>query len=215
VHHFASNNQELFSSMTATSPNLVCPNSLQPLHTDRQLVSLLNGEIAVTTRSHTAWGAAVTAQMYLPLERAIAWAQLTDYPRWVQYFPDLARSEIIHHSENKEGNQIVDIRKRLHQVAKKSFLLLSIQVDAYLNVVETAYQRIQFHLESGSFADFSADLKLQDCNSGTLLTYTVQATPLIPVPSIFIQQAIQLDLPANMRNMRQILCRQVKSVVKR
>jgi hypothetical protein len=201
--------------MTVTSPNAVCPNSFQAVRNDRQLASLLNGEIAVTTRSHTAWGAAVTAQMYLPLERAIAWAQLTDYPRWVQYFPDLAQSEIIHHSENREGNQIVDIRKRLHQVAKKSFLLLSIQVDAYLNVIETTYQRIQFHLESGSFADFSADLKLQDCNSGTLLTYTVQATPLIPVPSIFIQQAIQLDLPANMRNMRQILCRQVKSVVNR
>nr|WP_225938821.1 SRPBCC family protein [Kovacikia minuta] len=179
------------------------------------MASLLNGEIALTTRSHTAWGASVTAQMYLPLERAIAWVQLTDYPRWVQYFPDLARSEIVHRSEAREGNQSLDIRKRLYQVAKKSFLVLSVQVDAYLNVVETAYQRIQFHMESGSFSDFSADLKLQDYGGGTLLTYTVQATPLIPVPSMFIQQAIQLDLPANMRNMRQILCRQVKSAVKR
>ncbi|MGA7936057.1 MAG: SRPBCC family protein [Kovacikia sp.] len=201
--------------MTVTSPNPACSTSVQTSHSDRQLSSLLNGEIALNTQSHTAWGAAVTAQMYLPLERTITWSQLTDYPRWVQYFPDLTRSEVMPSSETRESNQILDIRRRLYQTAKKSFLLLSVQVDAYLNVVETAYQRIQFHMESGSFADFSADLKLQDCSTGTLLTYTVRATPLIPVPSIFIQQAIQLDLPVNLRNMRQVLCRQVKSVVNR
>jgi hypothetical protein len=39
-----------------------------------------------------------------------------------------------------------------------------------------------------------------------LLTYTVQATPNIPIPSIFIQQAMNLELPENMRKMRQVLC---------
>lgn len=83
---------------------------------------------------------------------------------------------------------------------------MSVQVEAYLSVVEVVGQRIQFKLEKGSFTDFTADLKLQDVSGGTLLTYIVQATPTIPVPSIFIQQAMQLDLPSNMRKMRQVIC---------
>jgi hypothetical protein len=34
----------------------------------------------------------------------------------------------------------------------------------------------------------------------------VQATPMIPVPSMFIEHAIQMDLPANLRRMRQVIC---------
>ncbi|XHX76119.1 MAG: SRPBCC family protein [Stenomitos frigidus ULC029] len=168
---------------------------------------LLSGEILLKTRSYSAWGGAVTAQMYLPLERAIAWRQLTDYPRWVQYFPALTRSEIITHNDFRLGKKTAeDGCKRLYQVAGKAFLFLTAQVDIYLKVIETAHQQIQFRLESGSFHDFAADLTLQDYSDGTLLTYSVQATPTIPVPSMFIQQAMQMDLPANMRKMRQVLC---------
>ncbi len=54
-----------------------------------QQKALLQGEVLVETRSHSAWGGAVTAQMYLPIARSHVWQQLTDYPRWVQYFPDV------------------------------------------------------------------------------------------------------------------------------
>lgn len=159
-------------------------------------VALMRGEILVQTRSHSAWGGAVTARMYLPIKRSHAWQQLTDYPRWVQYFPDVIRSEVLQRGETK----------RLYQVAKKAFLLFNAQVEVYLNVIEVVQQQIQFRLEQGTFLDFAADLKLQDCGAGTILTYVVQATPTIPVPSIFIQQAMNLELPANMRQMRQMIC---------
>lgn len=162
---------------------------------------LLQGEILVNTQSHTAWGGAVTASMYLPLSRAIAWQQLTDYPRWVQYFPDLVRSEVLH-----RGDSLGQSGKQLYQVASKAFLFFSAQVEVYLRVFETLHQKIQFRLEKGSFLDFSAELTLQDCRDGIILTYSVQATPTIPIPSAFIQQAMQLDLPTNMRKMRQVLC---------
>lgn len=168
--------------------------------------ALLQGEILLNTRSHSAWGAAVTAQMYLPLARSRVWQQLTDYPRWVQYFPDLIRSEVLKPAAGAIHESSRDGCKRLYQVANKAFLFLSIQVEVYLNVFEVMQQQIKFRLEKGSFADFAADLKLQDAGVGTLLTYAVQATPTIPVPSIFIEQAMKLDLPTNMRKMRQILC---------
>lgn len=162
----------------------------------RQQTALLQGEILVETRSHSAWGGAVTAQMYLPLKRSHVWQQVTDYPRWVQFFPDVTKSEVLHRGE----------RTRLYQAAQKSFFFLSAQVEVYLNVIEVLQQQIQFQLEKGTFTDFTANLKLQDCGRGTLLSYAVQATPNIPIPTVFIQQAMHLELPENMRKMRQALC---------
>jgi hypothetical protein len=80
-------------------------------------------------------------------------------------------------------------------------------VEIYLAVVEINGQQVQFQMEKGSFEDFQAHLELQDYGKGTILSYSVQATPNIPIPSIFIQQAISLELPANMRTMRQVLCK--------
>jgi len=165
---------------------------------------LLEGEVLLATRSHSAWGGSVTAQMYVPLARACVWQQVTDYPRWVQFFPDLIQSEILGDCARNP--------KRLYQVASKAFWMLSVQVEIYLKVVETVHQnsrqQIQFCLEKGNFSEFTARLNLQDYGSGTLLTYSVAATPNIPVPSPIIQQAMRLDLPANMRTMRQVICRQ-------
>jgi Polyketide cyclase / dehydrase and lipid transport len=158
---------------------------------------LMQGEILVETRSHTAWGGSVTAWMYLPLMRSNVWQQLTDYPRWVQYFPDITKSEVIQRGEVK----------RLYQAAQKAFLFFTAQVEIYLNVAEELGQKIQFRMEKGTFHDFNAHLELKDCDNGTILAYTVQATPNIPMPSIFIQQAMNFELPANMRKMRQVLCK--------
>lgn len=168
---------------------------------DRGAAALLNGKILIDTQAHTAWGAAVLTQLYLPLERAIAWQRLTNYPRWTQYFPDMTESRVVAHPTYT----------RLYQAASKTFLFLSVQVEIYLKVLETASQRIQFQLDSNSssFTDFAADLKLHDYADGTLLTYYVQATPTIPVPSPLIQQAIQFDLPSNLQQMRQVLCQAI------
>ncbi len=162
-----------------------------------KLWSLMQGEVFVQTQPYTAWGGAVTASMYLPLVRSHVWQQLTDYPRWVQYFPDITKSEILQRGEVKH----------LYQAAQKAFLFFTAQVEIYLNVVEELGQKIQFRFEKGTFHDFNAILELQDCSSGTLLTYTVQATPNLPIPSILIQQAMNFELPANLRKMRQVLCK--------
>jgi carbon monoxide dehydrogenase subunit G len=158
---------------------------------------LMQGEVLVETRSHTAWGGAVATCMYLPLVRSQVWQQLTDYPRWVQYFPDITKSEVLHQGDAKQ----------LYQVAQKAFIFFTAQVEIYLSVVEVLGQQIQFRMEKGTFLDFTAKLELKDCGNGTLLAYSVQATPNIPIPSIFIQQAMNFELPTNMRQMRQVMCK--------
>ncbi len=107
-------------------------NNLAPDLASSQQRALLQGEILVETRSHSAWGGAVTAQMYLPIARSKVWQQVTDYPRWVQYFPDVTKSEVLH------GREV----KRLYQVAQKGFLFLTAQVEIYLNVYEVLGQLI-------------------------------------------------------------------------
>ncbi len=172
---------------------------------------LLAEEVLLETRSHSPWGGAVTAQMYIPRTRETVWSQLTNYPRWQDFFPDITTSQVIAPpKEHRSGRGL-----RLYQAASKKFLMLSVDVEIYLQVFEVTnrdlWQRIQFCLEQGSFSDFSADLKLQDYAQGTLLTYSVQATPTILVPSLLIQQAIRFDLPANMHHMRQVLCQSVSA----
>lgn len=158
---------------------------------------LIQGEILVKTQGHTRNGGAVQASMYLPLMRSDVFEQLTDYPRWVQYFPDITKSVVVQRGDVK----------RLYQAAHKAFLFFTAKVEIYLHVAEELGQRIHFRLEKGSFEDFTADIKLQDCGDGTVLTYAVKATPDIPIPSLIIQQAMNFELPANMRKMRQVLCK--------
>ena len=171
------------------------------------LPALLKGEILLTTRPYSPWGGAVTAHMYVPLTPQQVWQKLTDYHCWTQYFPDITHSEVIHHGINTAGNLPLKKQvKRLYQAASKAFLFITAKVEVYLKVLETQHQRIQFFFESGSFSDFAAELHLQPHGEGTILTYSVQATPAVPVPSPLIEQAIQLDLPCNLRQMRRVMC---------
>ncbi|MEX0270149.1 cyclase [Leptolyngbyaceae cyanobacterium UHCC 1019] len=193
--------------VVSTAPNFNCDRTLAVAVSHQpNSAALIRGEVLLETRAHTAWGASVTAQIYLPISRKSAWQHLIDYPQWVRYFPDVKNSYPLTDDVRSSSNTDQIQYKRLYQTAGKNFLFLSAQVEIYLKVVETFQQQIQFQLESGSFHDFLAELTLQDFANGTLLTYFVQATPLIPVPSLFIQQAIQYDLPTNMKIMRQALC---------
>lgn len=182
---------------------VVAESSLIDVMDDRDRQALLDGEILLKTRPYSAWGGAVTARMYLPVKRSQAWQQLTNYPQWVKFFPDLVSSQVIGLEQGQPGI------KRVYQVARKSFLMFSAQVEIYLKVferVQTTEHQIQFRMEQGDFTDFAATLQLQDCGVGTVLTYAVQATPKLPIPSKIIQEAIRLDLPTNLRKMRQTLC---------
>ena len=173
-----------------------------------QQAALLRGDVLIATdANHTGKGAAVTAQMYVPLVRSQLWEQLTDYSRWVHYFPDITQSRELEASVKQHVKQQSQrITRKLYQAARKAFILFTAQVEIYLHVVENLHQSIQFRLERGTFADFAADLVLEDFGEGTLLTYSVKATPMIPAPKFLLEQAMRIDLPGNMKTMRRVLC---------
>ena len=164
--------------------------------------SLLQGDVLIST-TPTQSGAAVTAKMYVPMVRSQAWQRLTDYSKWVQYFPDIVTSQVL---EVKRQSKHHPMTRRLYQVARRAFMMFSAQVEIYLQVIETLHQKIQFRFERGTFSDFAADLTLEDYGQGTLLTYSVKATPLMPVPDFLVEQAIRHDLPGNMKSMRRVMC---------
>jgi len=186
--------------MTAHTVNPASPISASSSAYTPVSSALVNGDVLLQTHDHSAWGGAVTAQMFLPRQRNAVWEQITTYSRWVEFFPDVVRSEVISASQGK---------KRLYQLARKAFLFFTAEAEIHLNVSERinqTSQRLQFVMERGTFKDFSATLELQDYGQGTLLTYSVKATPSFPVPSAIIQQAMRLDLPANMKQMRRVIC---------
>lgn len=176
--------------------------SVRATVTHPQEQSLLQGDVLISM-TPTRQGAAVTATMYVPMVRQLTWQKLTDYSKWVQYFPDIVQSQVL---EAKRQSKTHPMTRRLYQVARRAFLMFSAQVEIYLQVIETVHQKIQFRLERGTFSDFAADLTLEDYGQGTLITYSVKATPLIPVPSFLIEQAIRHDLPGNMKTMRRVMC---------
>ncbi len=166
-------------------------------------VALLKGDIIVTPLVSSGGGGAVMAHMFVPLSRGLIWPQLTNYRRWTQFFPNITQSEIL--ETVKIGSQRY---RRLYQVGCKGFMRLTAKVEIHLKVFENACDSIQFRFERGTFSHFAADLELRDLPSGTLLTYAVQANPTIPVPAFLVEQGMKLDLPSNMKQMRQVLCSQ-------
>ncbi|NEQ43033.1 MAG: cyclase [Leptolyngbya sp. SIOISBB] len=164
----------------------------------QEVAALRRGRVLVETTAHGMMGGAVNAKMYVQASRSDLWAQLTQYSRWTEFFPNISRSEV--RASHGDVHQ-------LYQVGRKAFLAIAAEVEIYLKVYEDAYYSLQFRLEKGTFRDFAADLTLQDWQNGTLLTYAVQATPLIPVPSFLIEQGMRQDLPGNMEHMRKVLCR--------
>ncbi|MEM6518266.1 MAG: SRPBCC family protein [Cyanobacteria bacterium P01_C01_bin.70] len=200
LYHFWSR-EFMVSSATVLSPStrpafLFGPQTRS--HSGREVDILRRGRVLVETSTHGLMGGAVTAKMYVEAPRADIWAQLTQYPRWVEFFPNISRSEV---RASQPGVH------RLYQVGRKAFLAIAAEVEIYLTVYEDPYHSLQFRLEKGTFKDFGADLTLQDWQNGTLLTYSVQATPLIPVPGFLIEQGMRQDLPGNMEHMRRVLCR--------
>ncbi|HIK46773.1 MAG TPA: cyclase [Leptolyngbyaceae cyanobacterium M65_K2018_010] len=182
-----------------TPTNLAEPRTASWTASDQ--IALLQGEVLITPQTQPHGAAAVMAAMYVPLPRTQIWPQVTNYRRWTQFFPNITRSEVL--ETVKTASQRY---RRLYQVGQKGFMVLTAQVEIYLKVFETACDRVQFRLEQGTFSHFAADLHLQDMQGGTLLTYIVQATPTIPVPTFLIEQAMKTDLPGNMRQMRRVLC---------
>jgi Polyketide cyclase / dehydrase and lipid transport len=194
--------QNLFNLNMTTTPTVsLTDRRNSQAHDLSELAALLKGDILLSTRPHTAFGGAVVAQMYLPAMRLQIWEQLTNYANWVDYFPDITRSEVLEYNPERPYRG-----HRLYQAAQKNFLMFTAQVEVHLRVFENMQRQIRFRMERGSFNDFTASLTLDDHENGTVLTYGVEATPTIPVPSLFIEQAMRQDLPGNMRQMRQVLC---------
>jgi len=156
--------------------------------------SLSDGRISVKTEPWGFGGGSAIAQLHLPLSRQECWQKVTNYPQWINYFPDITHSQVLPKSQ------------QLYQKGIKDFILLRVEVEIYLQVRETLNQAIEFELIQGSFSEFLAYLHLQDYQQGTLVSYAVQATPNFLVPAPIIEQALKIELPANMRHMRQVLC---------
>jgi carbon monoxide dehydrogenase subunit G len=165
---------------------------------------LANGDVLVEASVRSAREAEVEITLHLPLPRAYVWQHLSDYTRWSEFFPNLLCSRVVEsHPEAWRG-------KLLHQVAGLPFLDLGPKVDIYLRAFEIEHKSIRFKLIRGSFTNFAAELRLDDREQGTLLTYRVEAQLAFPVPPFLIRQGIQGAFLSNLKHMRRMLCEAVQ-----
>ncbi len=160
--------------------------------------ALRTGQVLITTAPQGLIGGLVSAQLYLPMAGAALWEHLTDYPRWSEYFPNIACSR---HLPPAASGQ-----PRLYQVGEKSLMGIPTAGELYLQVDESPPEQIHFRLERGIFSAFEATLLFRPWRIGTLLTYTIQATLAVPLPWFVLSQGIQQDLPQNLTHMRQVIC---------
>ncbi|WP_008309176.1 SRPBCC family protein [Leptolyngbya sp. PCC 6406] len=170
-------------------------NNQYPSTRDRDALS--RGKILVTAQPHGFTGGHVSATLSLRIFPDALWPHLTDYPRWVDYFPEMTHSEAI--APTDQG------QPRIYQVGRKSILGLGAEVEVYLRVQTHPPHRLQFVMERGTLADFTASFALAPWRLGTLLTFTVQATPLIPLPGFFVEQSMRRELPTSLAQMRRVI----------
>jgi hypothetical protein len=160
---------------------------------------LYQGEILLQSRLYSLWGGALTAQIYIPVSSGLVWKTLTQYDRWPGLFPPITKSVVV-----EEGR----FRKCIHQCAQKQFSVLTIAVEADLLVREYPDWCIRFNLmaPNWSFREFEAEIQIKPVrNTGTILQYQVQAAAALPIPALFIQEAMRHDLPENLRSLRAYL----------
>lgn len=160
--------------------------------------ALRTGRVLVTAKPHGLTGGEVSAQLYVPMAGPALWDALTDYPRWSEYFPNIACS----HQLPPTASGL----PRVYQVGQKSLMGIPTAGELYLKVHESPPEQIQFRLEQGIFSAFEATLRLQPWRVGILLTYTIQVTLAVPLPWFILRQGIQEDLPKNLKQMRQVIC---------
>lgn len=159
--------------------------------------ALEQGQVLVTTRSYGFTGGQAQARLLYRLSPEHLWPQVIDYPRWVTYFPDLVSSAAI--APTPQG------QPRIYQVGRKSVLGLDFSMELHLRVKFPAPHRVEFTLERGTLADFNASFALTPWPGGTLLTFTLAAVPLLPLPSIVVEHSLQRELPFNLEQMRRVV----------
>ncbi|MGD1905441.1 MAG: SRPBCC family protein [Leptolyngbyaceae cyanobacterium] len=160
--------------------------------------ALRTGQVLVAAHSEGLTGGQVSAQLYMPMAAPDLWEHLSDYPRWSEYFPNIACS--------RELVPTASGVPRVYQVGQKSLMGIPTAGDLYLQVHESPHEQIQFRLERGIFSSFEATLRFQPWRVGVLLTYTIQVTLAVPLPWFILRQGIQDDLPHNLRHMRDVIC---------
>lgn len=156
------------------------------------LPKLRAGEILLDYEILSDSEAIVQVQMLLNRSRHWVWKQLSNYDNWTELLPNVVSSTVV-----ERGYPL-----RIRQAAGFQLFGLVPQVQVELLVRERNQREILFEGVSGSFKAFQAEMALQDCQEGVLLTYSVEAELLWPMPKLVIEQGILQTLSHNLKALR-------------
>lgn len=151
-------------------------------------------EIEVHTEKLEGRQRKITATIQIPHAVENVWAVLTDYEGLADFIPSLKKSQRIDHPENGI---------RIEQIGSESLLKLKFCARVVLDMVEQFPHRLRFNMVEGDFKEFSGEWQLQDCDSGTTLTYTVNIWPSRLMPVGMIERRLSQGLQVNLASIKQ------------
>jgi hypothetical protein len=151
-------------------------------------------DLVLKTRPHGFLGGHLSATLAFTPPPAVVWHHLIDYPRWVEYLPDMCHSEIL--APTPEGHT------RVRQIGQKTIFGFNAQAELELRMETEAPYQLRCHMEKGCIGDFRATFMLRPWRQGCLLTFTGQAVPLFPVPGFMVEHVLRQGIPDNLRHMR-------------
>lgn len=160
----------------------------------RDIEVLRAGDLILKTRPHGFLGGYLSATLAFASSPAVVWRHLTDYPRWVEYLPDMRHSEVL--APTPDGHQ------RVRQIGQKMIFGFTAEAELELRMEAEPPYQLHCHMEKGCLGDFRATFTLRPWQQGCLLTFTGQAVPLFPVPGFIVEHVLRQGIPDNLRHMR-------------
>lgn len=125
----------------------------------------------------------VQAEIATSVDRATAWAVLTDYARWPEFVPDLLLSRVV----SRPGDPLY-LEQRGRIPSMPNFPLVMI-----LAVEETPHKRIRFYRTAGNVRSFAGEWLIEGKPTRVRLVYRSVVEPGFPVPPQLSQEIFRND----------------------
>jgi ribosome-associated toxin RatA of RatAB toxin-antitoxin module len=135
------------------------------------------------------------SSIYIPARPESVWTVLTDYDHLREFIPGLLESRLL------EDHGTV---KLIEQVGHGSWLFVGKKARVVLEVEETRWAKLDFHVVDGDFNVFDGAWELYPRAGGraTLLAYRITARPKFFAPGFVVKRVLRRDVPLRLAAIR-------------
>jgi hypothetical protein len=143
-------------------------------------------------------GFAVSAQLWVGVNRSIAWGVITDYDHLGDFVADMDESRVV----GRAGEQTLVL-----QTGAWSLLGFRMPVRVLARVEEQPMSSVRFHSIGGNVRVENGEWRIADRGSGVAISYRVECTPAFWVPPVLGALLIRRDVQAKLEQVAREMLR--------